>query len=224
MLRAVVPGRAPGFTSTRRSARQSRKSGLHIRFSPAPAGRSIQDLRSATPRHRSGLAPRRLIEHISPEMEEGPSGRNSSPAGLARPRRQFTDALTPRQHILVASLPEPLGQIRRTASSASATVGTRRWAAAGAAQGRRALRPAPLVPSCGHRRGARRQHALCRAAPRSVDLAGYLQRRSAGRRSQERRGIADSGAHAVSTPRRRGSARPPAPAAPRRRAWSTPAA
>jgi poly(A) polymerase len=116
MLRAVVLSERLGFDMDPAVVAGIEEVGPHIRFSAPP--RLMEEyfkiLRSGYAEASfSGLARAGLIEHISPEMEEGLSA--DFFAALARLdawRRQFTEApdgLT--TTILVGSLLEPLGQM-----------------------------------------------------------------------------------------------------------------
>jgi poly(A) polymerase len=116
MLRAVVLAERLGFDMDPAVVAAIEELGSHIRFSAAP--RLMEEyfkiLRSGYAEASfSGLARAGLIEHISPEMEEGLSAEFfASLARLDAWRRQFTDvpdALT--STILVGSLLEPLGQM-----------------------------------------------------------------------------------------------------------------
>src|SRR5688572_25269545 len=114
MLRAVVFSERLGFDMDPAVVAAIEEIGPHIRHSAPP--RLMEEyfkiLRSGYGEASfSGLARAGLIEHISPEMEEGLSAEFfSSLARLDAWRRQFTDApdaLT--NTILVGSLLEPLG-------------------------------------------------------------------------------------------------------------------
>src|SRR6187551_3117503 len=116
MLRAVVLAERLGFDIDPAVVAAIDEVGPHIRFSAPP--RLMEEyfkiLRSGYAEASfSGLARAGLIEHISPEMEEGLSEEFfGSLARLDAWRRQFTDApdaLT--NTILVGSLLEPLGQM-----------------------------------------------------------------------------------------------------------------
>ena len=116
MLRAVVLAERLGFDIDPAVVAAIDEVGPHIRFSAPPRlmEEYLKILRSGYAEASfSGLARAGLIEHISPEMEEGLS--EDFFASLARLdawRRQFTDApdaLT--NTILVGSLLEPLGQM-----------------------------------------------------------------------------------------------------------------
>ena len=116
MLRAVVLAERLGFDIDPAVVAAIEDVGPHIRFSAPP--RLMEEyfkiLRSGYAEASfSGLARAGLIEHISPEMEEGLSAEFfASLARLDAWRRQFTDApdaLT--NTILVGSLLEPLGQM-----------------------------------------------------------------------------------------------------------------
>ena len=114
MLRAVVLAERLGFTMDAAVVSAIDEIGSHIRFS-APA-RLMEEyfkiLRSgAAEGSFQGLARAGLIEHISPEMEEGLSGEFfESLARLDRWRRQFRDSPeTLTTTILVGALLVPLG-------------------------------------------------------------------------------------------------------------------
>jgi poly(A) polymerase len=116
MLRAVVLAERLGFDMDPAVIAAIEEVGPHIRFSAPP--RLMEEyfkiLRSGYAEASfSGLARAGLIEHISPEMEEGLSEEFfGSLTRLDAWRRQFTDApdaLT--TTILVGSLLEPLGQM-----------------------------------------------------------------------------------------------------------------
>ena len=116
MLRAVVLAERLGFDMDPAVVAAIEEVGPHIRFSAPP--RLMEEyfkvLRSGYAEASfSGLARAGLIEHISPEMEEGLSPEFfTALARLDAWRRQFTDApesLT--TTILVGSLLEPLGQM-----------------------------------------------------------------------------------------------------------------
>ena len=116
MLRAVVLSERLGFDMDPAVVAAIEEVGPHIRFSAPP--RLMEEyfkiLRSGYAEASfSGLARAGLIEHISPEMEEGLSEEFfGSLARLDAWRRQYTDAPdTLTTTILVGSLLEPLGQM-----------------------------------------------------------------------------------------------------------------